>query len=888
MTTATLLDRKNWFPNDFTVLHKLTHIVAMHIQKILRYQLAVLVLSIWTTSYGFCQSAHYWARTSGLPGWHRSSNWAGGLPGTNDLAFFTNPTNGTVYITEFTGVMQGIYFNTSSTSTSNVYAKFRGDPGFGLYGLGIYVGSNSGNRTAFVDLDRGTHRAGSAFVVYDGSRLDVRDGATVESDVFANLGTVNLKGKIETTGDFAVSGFNSQLSMSSGLLDTNALKVANNGRISVTGGSIQASSLEITTDNNLKGNGEFVFSGTRLDVGSVSIHDGRFSFQSGRFQPKANSFLSLQGLAEVEVGSGKTLEFKGKTTLGFASSSSPVTNATLSGPGEIRSLGGTQLYNDSSLTLKDGITFDTDSAIGASNNGSHRSITIDGNGTQLRGGDIEIGSYGGMSFDVKNGASVASHQTKLRDGLFGSVGAIVNISGAGSEWHNSTAFQVGFGDSNTQRAHVTIQDSGLLSTGYMKIADPTGSANKGEVYLRSNGHLNVLQRLDIETGGSLHFEGGFATVAGLKLSGGIIDKKSGSLTIDRGVYDIGSASQVIIGSNAGDTFTQSFLNGASMDTGPIRLEVGHSGAGTMNVRSGSVVKSNSGTLGTNQSSSGTVNVDGPDSEWIITPQLSNGFLTEGGHGNGTLNIINGGTVSNVLGLISQGPSTGIVNVNGSGSTWQSSGNLLVGGYSGGTGTLNIENQGMVAVGDTMTVTSNGSIHIDGGILDAEAIELLGGDFHVNDGLVSVDRFMGNLTQVGGTLAPGDSPGLTEIDGDYEMGVGATLQLEIAGLNRATQYDALDVTGLTTLNGTIDVNFIDGFNAAAGDQFDFVDAASLSANGATFDFADAVLSGGLVWDTTQFGSNGVLQVMAVSIPEPGAVYLIAWFSSMLSIRRRRQI
>ena len=78
-------------------------------------------------------------------------------------------------------------------------------------------------------------------------------------------------------------------------------------------------------------------------------------------------------------------------------------------------------------------------------------------------------------------------------------------------------------------------------------------------------------------------------------------------------------------------------------------------------------------------------------------------------GNGTLNILNGGSVSNAFGIVAiDAGSTGAVTVNGAGSAWTTAGDLYVG--SGGSATLAILNGGGVSVGgDSYLGIASGAI-----------------------------------------------------------------------------------------------------------------------------------------------------------------------------------
>ena len=118
----------------------------------------------------------------------------------------------------------------------------------------------------------------------------------------------------------------------------------------------------------------------------------------------------------------------------------------------------------------------------------------------------------------------------------------------------------------------------------------------------------------------------------------------------------------------------------------------------------------------------------------------------------------------------------------------------------------------------------------------------------------------------GDLRPGNSPGITDITGNATLGPKA-LKIEIAGLIPGSEYDAVHVSGaLTLLGGTLDVSFLDGFAAGAGDSFDILDFASLSGTFSALHLP--ALGGGLYWDSSNLYATGALSVQAV--PEPATV------------------
>ena len=147
--------------------------------------------------------------------------------------------------------------------------------------------------------------------------------------------------------------------------------------------------------------------------------------------------------------------------------------------------------------------------------------------------------------------------------------------------------------------------------------------------------------------------------------------------------------------------------------------VGENSAGTLTVNGGSDLLSGNGGIGYNSGATGLVTVDGTGSTW------SNSGLGIGYFGTGTLNITNGGSVSaGATSVAYGGGSTGIVTVSDSGSTWTSS-SLSVGAF--GVGTLNITNGGSVSVAGATSVgfrtfsTSTINFGTNGGTLTTQSL-----------------------------------------------------------------------------------------------------------------------------------------------------------------------
>lgn len=154
-------------------------------------------------------------------------------------------------------------------------------------------------------------------------------------------------------------------------------------------------------------------------------------------------------------------------------------------------------------------------------------------------------------------------------------------------------------------------------------------------------------------------------------------------------------------------------------------------------------------------------------------------------------------------------------------------------------------------------------------------------------LTGAGSFTGAL-QNNGTYAPGNSPTLAVLS-VFAQGPTGILEVEIAGLDRGTGYDALDIAGAASLDGTLAVTFYGGFTTAslaAGDSFDFFNWGSVSGTFAALDLP--ALGAGLTWDTSALYTTGALSVSAAAIPEPSTWAILAGAAALGAglLRRRR--
>jgi len=393
----------------------------------------------------------------------------------------------------------------------------------------------------------------------------------------------------------------------------------------------------------------------------------------------------------------------------------------------------------------------------------------------------------------------------------------------------------------------------------------------------------------------------------------------------------GQGTQVGVGGTG--TFNQMggdhhLMGGDSSNFG-LRVGVNSSGVGSYNMSAGTITTlreyvGENGTGTFNQSGgTNTINRDGGNQYYGL-------HLGYGTTGNGTYNLSNGTLASYHLNIGRNGTGAfnqtgGTVDISGSygglpaspGRELDTGGNLWMGEAAGGTGSYDLsagslstnntvvgksgdatfnQSGGTHTVADTLSLAENagssGSYTLSGGTLDATNIVVNGGSFNFDGGTLVVDTFTGNLINNGGTLAPGNSPGTTNIVGDYTQLAGS-YDVEIAGTG-AGEYDVLNVTGTANLGGGLNVSFFDAggglYNAGLGDTFDILFAENINGE---FDLLSlAPLDSGLKWDINYLadalGSLDVVRLSVSAVPLPGAVWLFGTgLVGLIGVGRRRK-
>jgi hypothetical protein len=281
---------------------------------------------------------------------------------------------------------------------------------------------------------------------------------------------------------------------------------------------------------------------------------------------------------------------------------------------------------------------------------------------------------------------------------------------------------------------------------------------QSDVRIGGRGEMNVSDGASLKIGGAALVGGGGAGVLGAE---GVH-----AVTGDRSSISV--TGNVVVGANAdGDGSVFSVIEGARAFVHD-RLFVGGLGDDAFAI------------------------IDGVDGSARSTLVVDHAILVSE---QSLLSITAGAQVFSDSAVIGAGsPGTAAVGATRDAPSWVIAHTLEV-GNPGGTGLLALCPDGLVTVGDALTIASNGTLQGAGRIVVPQTVNA-------------------------GSVQPGCSPGTLTIDGDYVQGATGKLRIEIAG-GAAGQFDALEVIGDATLAGTLEVAFVNGFAPRAGDTFEFL-------------------------------------------------------------------
>jgi fibronectin-binding autotransporter adhesin len=391
------------------------------------------------------------------------------------------------------------------------------------------------------------------------------------------------------------------------------------------------------------------------------------------------------------------------------------------------------------------------------------------------GATVQVKATGGIATLTTSGDLVNNGGTVF----IGQVGvhnvATIVVTGT---FFNSGTFTTG-NTSNHLDANVTNQSGGVFTVA-------TGSSlinGKSNAVFANDSTMNINGQFDILTNNTFTMNVGssISTTAILHVIGGTVDHKGGTITGDL------AAENVLLlprSTNGAGTIrvvkASSFLQSDISANDTVVVEGGFAGFdGVLNsseswVNNGTIKLSSTSTSGTLRTARLTFNA---------AKTLTN---------NGTIQTIQGSgintTPSRELGV-----------------------NLV------NAGTLKIDyptdyHRTLALTQSAGTTTIKASLDVTG---TTDPRFLLNGGVLGGDGTL-----VGKLQNDGGTVAPGESPGILSVNGAYVQGSGGTLAIQIGGTNPGGNSDRFHVEHVATLDGTLALSLINGFVPTTSFTYDY--------------------------------------------------------------------
>jgi autotransporter passenger strand-loop-strand repeat protein len=488
------------------------------------------------------------------------------------------------------------------------------------------------------------------------------------------------------------------------------------------------------------------------------------------------------------------------------------------------------------------------------NNSTNLTVQVDGT-LDIGGTTADNSLVGGVGDFIFKGS------------LFNTAAALRGLTKSGTGTATFQAVNSYNGDTIIQDGTFVVDTAGsiassatVVSGGTLRVKGIAGNvaANSGRLIVDSTGTIG-------------NFSIGVTTTVS-------VDGTTGTITQAGGALDLrGTGSTFSISGGTATVYSGAFL-GASTLTGGSLLNSGTVGDTTIASGSTFDVKTG-GTSSKATVNGGTLIVSGSVAETVI----NSGTATVNSGGNSGITIVNGTTLD-VYGR------TGVSTVNTGGRLNVKSGGSLLGTSTVGGGILLVEGTAGTVIVNSGTATVNtggviGSTTINGSLLSVNGSA---GDVLVNTGgTLGGSGSVQGLTLNGGTVAPGNSPGLLTA---YELnGSNGTFQFQLGtSTTRGTTYDAINVTSLLTLgaNTTFTFETLDNYTYADGNTYDLFDWGT--ADMSTFDVAvlEAALpnlntpSTDLKWNVSNFTMDGTVGV----IPEPSTGSLMAFaVASLITLK-----
>jgi len=739
------------------------------------------------------------------------------------------------------------------------------------------------------------------------------EGGTVFVSADAHLGT----------GPLALSG-GSRLAATAGFASNRAATLSSGGVFDVAADATLAWNGTVSGSGGLRkeGAGALVLSGSQTFSGDLAIAGGAVSVSADASLGDNAGVVALDGGTLMTTGSfassrGTAVSFGGGA-FDVAAGTTLTWNGSIYGPGSVvkRGAGSLVLGGDSSFSGGLSINAGSVSASADANLGRDFNVIAFDGGTLITTGSFAANrgtavSFGGGTLDVAAGTTLTWNGSIYGPGGVAKQGAGSLVLGGDSSFSGGLTINAGSvsvsADASLGRDFnaITLNGTTLATTGSF-------TANRITT-LGSGGTFHTAPATTLTWNGPIGGNGGLIKAGAGNLVLGGDNAYSGGTTISAGTLTLGHANGASAGTvhiAAGATFDVAAhgfdltrVSGAGTVTGAGSVTYDSAASATLApilAGTGGLVKAGTGTLtlsransysGATHLNAGTLALAHNQAFGSGEVRLAGGDLQASGGARALANhlvldgdaAISGSNALTLTGGLTLARNRDLTVSNTALTTLagvidESGGSRVLAKYGDGelvlTGASTYTGGTLIAEGTVRTNNLGGSAFGTGAVTVASGGTLTGAGL-----------FTGAL-QNNGTYAPGNSPALQALS-SFSQGPGGLLIMEIEGLARGAGYDALDVTGSAHFGGTLQVTFLGGFTAAAGQSFDFFNWGGY--DGSTFGTLDLpALGAGLAWDSSALYTSGVLGITAAAIPEPSTYAALCGAAALgLAVWRRRR-
>ena len=838
-----------------------------------RYKTILIVSLPCLLLFGFVptsQAAYrYWTGDTG--NWSDPANWDVAEPTSSDYAYIYN--GGTAYITQPGAVCEYLLLGDSGEGNSGAVEmtggslssrarQFVGHSGVGTFthsggtntvGETLYIGHNGTYRLSesasqlLVHKSLGVGNQGAGTFTQSNGTNTISEGLTVGS---GSSGTYNLNGGQLSAQTQCVGGFGTGIfNHSGGTNNTNELKLGyrNTGIYNLSGtGQLLSESLYLGDQST----GIFTQSG-----GTYTISDVLYLGYNFRCSDDADGTYNLSGgqlsAPKQYIGS----EYASTSVFQQTGGTNTATDVSI-GKSGIYELNGGTLVVSSITTVSESATFNFGGGTLKASDNMDIALPMKLTGT---GGDANVDT---------NGYAVTLSSYAQLSGTGG-----LNKLGNGAL--TLSAANTYTGDTIIREGTLTLANGNALQNSTLDYNGYGGSLSFGSLTSATFGGLKGNQDLALTnaTSGNVTLVVGknnASTVYSGLLNGGgrLIKVGDGSLTL--------SAANTYSGGTILTYGQLNINNAAALGTGTFTIISVSSGVNTIDNTSGAAI-----TLSTNNAQAWDADLTFAGSSNL---DLGNGAVTLGGNrqvtvGANTLTV--GGAIGGDYSLTKAGGGT-----------------LALGGANAYTGNTTIS-AGTLKLGSEASLAS-GAIDVAAGAT-FDVSEVSGGyNLMAGQTLNGAGAVSGDIT-INGIHAPGYSPGIQTVEGDYNM-LGE-LQVELAGTAPGADYDQVLLSGSgdynATLGGTLTLDWTGFADSSEETQLwiiqndtdgiltgEFDDYANGSSLGVHDDLEWWIWYGA---DAAAGALTGGNDVLIGAVPEPSMLVLIGIAAIALSanaLRRRK--